>query len=313
MFVSLIALALAGQQISIPIGPKPVVHERPKAPIEVAGPRWAETCKDWDEWDTPGPPVRIHGNSYLVGTCGISAILITGSDGHILIDSGTEKGSETVLANIRALGFKPKDIRIILASHEHLDHVGGISVLQQATGARLYASSTAAKVFESGAATPDDPQAGEHPAIRAARVDSILSDGQEIRLGNLMVKALTTPGHTPGAMSYRWVACDGGVCRTIVYADSMSPISRDGYKFSDHPAYLAAYRAGIAKIAASPCDILVTPHPSASDMRSRMNGEKPWFDEGACKAYADGVSKKLDERLAKEAAPQTPEAKDSAQ
>nr|WP_294849685.1 subclass B3 metallo-beta-lactamase [uncultured Sphingomonas sp.] len=303
MFASLIAIALAGQQISIPLGPKPVVHEKPKAPIEESGPQWAAACKDWDEWDTPAPPVRIHGNSYLVGTCGISAILIVGDEGDILIDSGTEKGSDVVLANIRALGFKPKDIRIILASHEHIDHVGGISVLQQASGARLYASPTAAKVFETGAATPDDPQAGEHPAIRAARVDRIIKDGEEIRLGNLMVKAIATPGHTPGAMSYRWVACDGGVCPTIVYADSMSPVSRNGYRFSDHPDYLAAYRAAIAKVASSPCDILITPHPSASDMRARMLGEKPWRDDDGCKAYADAVSKKLDERLAKEADP----------
>lgn len=304
MFASLFVIALAAQQISIPLGKPPRQVERPKAPIAESGPKWAAACKDWDEWDTPAPPVRIHGDSYLVGTCGISAILIAGKAGHILIDSGTEKGSDVVLANIRALGFKPKDIRVLLATHEHIDHVGGMSVLQQATGAQLYASPTAAKVFETGAATPDDPQAGEHPAIRAARVDRTLSDGEEIRLGNLMVKVMTTPGHTPGAMSYRWVACDGGVCRTIVYADSMSPISRDGYKFSDHSDYLTAYRAGIAKIAASPCDILVTPHPSASDMRSRMIGEKPWEDQNGCKAYAGSVTKRLDERLTKEAAPE---------
>lgn len=304
MFVSLMAMALAGQQVTIPLGPKPVVYEKPKAPIEEAGPQWAAACTDWDDWDKPAPPVRIQGSSYLVGTCGISAILIVGDQGDILIDGTTEKGSDVVLANIRALGFKPKDIRIILTSHEHLDHVGGVSVLQQATGAKLYASETAAKVFETGAATPDDPQAGEHPAFRAARVDKIIKDGEEIRLGNLMVKAIATPGHTPGAMSYRWIACDGGVCPTVVYADSLTPVSSDKYRFSDHPAYLAAFRDSVAKIAASPCDILVTPHPSASDMRSRMNGEKPWRDDGGCKVYAAALTKKLDERLAKEATPE---------
>jgi metallo-beta-lactamase class B len=114
--------------------------------------------------------------------------------------------------------------------------------------------------------------------------------------------ALPTPGHRPGALSWRCESCDGGVCRTIVYADSLSPISRDDYKFSDHPAYLAAYRDSIAKIAASRCEILLTPHPSASDMKERMTGKEKLFDPEGCKAYAASLSKRLDDRLAKEAA-----------
>ena len=81
-----------------------------------------------------------------------------------------------------------------------------------------------------------------------------------------MLTAVATPGHTPGALTWHWGSCDGGVCRQIVYADSLTPVSRDNYRFSDHPAYLAAYRASIAKVAALDCDILLTPHPSASNM-----------------------------------------------
>jgi metallo-beta-lactamase class B len=113
---------------------------------------------------------------------------------------------------------------------------------------------------------------------------------------------MATPGHTPGALSWRWVSCDGGVCRTIVYADSLTPVSRDDYRFSDHPAYVAAYRASIAKIAASPCEILITPHPSASGMRDRFALGKPLFDADGCKTYAAALTKQFDERLAKEAA-----------
>ena len=97
MFAS-IALALAAQQIVIPLGSAPRQVERPKAPIETAGPAWARACGDSTDWDKPAPPVRIHANSYLVGTCGISAILVTGSDGHVLIDGGTEKGAEVIAA-----------------------------------------------------------------------------------------------------------------------------------------------------------------------------------------------------------------------
>jgi metallo-beta-lactamase class B len=303
MFASAFAalLAMSAQQIVIPLGKKPRQIERPKAPIEESGPKWAAACKDWDEWDKPAPPVRIHANTYQVGTCGISAILITGDDGHVLIDSGTEAGAELVAANIRQLGFELRDIRYLLISHEHIDHVGGIARLQQLTGATLVSSAPAEKVLNSGIPSADDPQAGMHKPFPAANVGRVIGDGGDVRIGNIRLFAMTTPGHTPGATSWRWESCDGGVCRTMVYADSLSAVSRDDYKFSDHPEYLAAYRASIAKIAESRCEILLTPHPSASQMRDRMTGKLPLFDPDGCRSYAAKLAKSLDERLAKEA------------
>jgi metallo-beta-lactamase class B len=299
MFASL--LALAAQQIVVPLGQPPKV-ERARAPIEQAGPQWARSCGDSTDWDQPAPPVRIHGNTYLVGTCGISAILVAGSDGHVLIDGGTEKGADVIAANIRTLGFKLRDVRYLLHSHEHFDHVGGTARLQQLTGATLIASAPARRVLETGAASADDPQAGMHAPFRAATVGRVIADRGEVRFGNLLLTAITTPGHTSGALSWRWESCDGGVCRTMVYADSLSPVSRDDYRFSDHPAYLAAYRASIAKIAASRCEILLTPHPSASAMKERMTGKQKLFDTDGCRNYAAALTRRLDERLAKEGA-----------
>jgi metallo-beta-lactamase class B len=301
MFGSLAFIAAAQAGVVIPLGKAPRIIEQPRAPIETAGPRWALACKDSDDWETPAPPVRIHANTYLVGTCGISSILITGSQGQVLIDGGTEQGADLIADNIRRLGYRVEDIRFILHSHEHFDHVGGVSKLQRMSGATLVASAPAAKVFASGAASADDPQAGMHKPFPAANVGRLIRDGEEVRLGSLMLTAMATPGHTPGALSWRWVSCDGGVCRTIVYADSLTPVSRDDYRFSEDPAYLAAYRASIAKVAASPCEILVTPHPSASQMRERLALGKPLLDPDACRAYAAGLSRQLDERLAKEA------------
>jgi len=302
MFVSVASLALAAQQITIPIGPAPRQIERPKAPIEESGPQWAAACGDSTDWDKSAPPVRIHGNTYLVGTCGISSILITGDEGHVLIDGGTEQGAELIAANIRALGFRLKDIRYLLMSHEHFDHVGGIARLQQLTGAKLVVSAPAEKVLSTGVASPDDPQAGMHKPFPAAHVDRVIGDGGEVRLHDFNVTAMTTPGHTPGALSWRWESCDGGVCRTMVYADSLSPISRDDYKFSEHPEYLAAYRASLAKVAAGRCEILLTPHPSASDMKERMIGKEKLFDPNGCRDYAAAIGKRLDERVTKETA-----------
>jgi metallo-beta-lactamase class B len=302
---ALIVPLLAAAQISIPLGKPPRVIEQPRAPIESAGPRWATVCegaKDPDSWNKPAPPVRIHANTYLVGTCGISSILIVGDQGDILIDGGTEQGADVIADNIRALGFRVQDIRFILHSHEHFDHVGGIAKLQRLSGATLVASAPAAKVFETGAASADDPQAGINKPFPPATVGRVIGDNGEVRLGNLMLTAMATPGHTPGALSWRWVSCDGGVCRTIVYADSLTPVSRDDYRFSDHPATVAAFRASIAKVAASPCEILLTPHPSASHMRERLALGRPLFDPDACKAYAAQLTANLDQRLAKEAA-----------
>jgi len=300
--LSLLVAATASAQLTIPLGRTPRQIERPKAPIEEAGPLWAQVCGDSTDWDKPAPPVRIHANTYLVGTCGISAILITGENGHVLIDAGTEQGADLIADNIRELGFKLSDVKYLLHSHEHIDHVGGMARLQQLTGAQLVASPEAAAVFATGKAGKGDPQAGMQPPFPAARVDRVIHDGEAVQLRDLKLTAMTTPGHTPGALSWRWESCDGGVCRTMVYADSLTPVSRDDYKFSDHPEYLAVYRASIAKIAASPCEILLTPHPQASSMKERMTGKQPLFDPDGCRNYAASLTQRLDERLAKEAA-----------
>jgi len=304
MFASLaFAAAVAAQilPVTIPLG-KPKQIERPIAPIQTYGPLYALKCKDSDDWEKPAPPVRIHGNTYLVGTCGISSILIVGTDGDILIDSGTERGADLVAANIRKLGFNPTDVRILLHSHEHFDHVGGMARMEQLTGGQLFASANAAEVFKTGRPGAGDPQSATLSPFPPARVDRIIRDGEEVRLGNLMAKAYETKGHTHGALTWQWVSCDGGVCRTIVYADSLTPVSSPGYRFTDHPGAIEAFRASIAKVAGLDCDILLTPHPSASKMRDRLARGKPLLDTNACRAYAAQLTKQLDDRIAKEAA-----------
>ena len=303
MFASLaFAAALQLLPITVPLGKPPRQIEQPIAPLETAGPAFAAACKDWDDWNKPAPPVRIHANTYLVGTCGISAILITGTAGDILIDGGPETAADLIARNVRKLGFKLNDIKILLHSHEHPDHVGGIARLQQLTGAELFASGEAARVLATGIASSNDPQAGLSKPFPAARVDRIVHDGEQVRLGNLTLTAVATPGHTPGALSWHWGGCDGGVCRQIAYVDSLTTVSRPDYRFTDHPSYIAAFRASIAKVAALDCDILLTPHPSASHMIDRLAGRAPIENMSACRDYAAARSSELEERIAKEMA-----------
>src|SRR6478672_6987278 len=272
MFAKAALLLAAFQGIVIPFS-RPRVIEQPRAPIQQMGPRWAVECdgvKDPESWNKPAPPVRIHGNTYLVGSCGISSILIVGSAGSVLIDGGTEEDAGLIADNIQTLGYNVRDIRFILTSHEHADHVGGISKLAQLSGATVVTSAAAAKVLTAGTPSTDDPQFGIAKRFPPVQVGRTVRDGEEVLIGNIMLTAIATPGHTPGALSWRWVSCDGGVCRTIVYADSLTPVSRDDYRFSDHPATVAAFRASIAKVASSLCEILLTPHPSVSHMRERL-------------------------------------------
>ena len=264
---------------------------------------WAATCADFDEWDKPGPPFRVHGNTYYVGTCGISSLLVVSPEGHALIDSGTDKGAEIVLANIRALGFDPKDVKVLLMSHEHFDHVGGMARLQAATGATIVATPEAAAVLRTGRPGKDDPQANSgHPAFPPVTGRIVELYGEAVQLiGDTEFRPIRTPGHTPGALSWAWRDCGDGPCAAIVYADSLNPISSDGYKFSGHPELVAAFRAGLAKVAAAPCDIVLAPHPGAAGMRDRLLGTRPLVDRDGCRAYAATATRRLDKRLADEA------------
>ena len=265
---------------------------------------WPQACEDFDDWDKPGPPFALAGSdSYYVGTCGIAAILIDSGDGLILIDSGTDAGADAVLANIAALGFDPADVKLILTSHEHFDHVGGVAKIQQATGARLVTSEAAAQVLTTGEVSPEDPQFGTIDGVKPARVDRIVGNGDVVELGNKRLIAITTPGHTHGALSWSWHGCNAeGQCRSFVYADSLSPVSSDSYRFSDHPDYLAAYRDAIAREAALDCDVLVTPHPSASEMRDKLLAGD--IASGMnCAQYAASITTRLDARLAEEQPP----------
>ena len=264
---------------------------------------WTTACQEWDEWDKTGPAWRVHGDTYYVGTCGITALLVASPQGHVLFDSGTREGAVRVLENVRLLGFRPENIGTVLTSHEHFDHVGGLWWIHQNSGARVLTSPQAQRVIGTGEADPGDPQFGMYGPMHPlpAGTVSTIQPGRPVALNGLSFTPIATPGHTPGALSWQWESCEGGECLSIVYADSLSPISSDEYRFSDHPAYVAEYRAGLDRLAALDCDILLTPHPSASKMHERLVAGT--LRGGmSCRDYAAGIAARLDERLAKEAA-----------
>jgi metallo-beta-lactamase class B len=295
------ALLLFALTAAAACAPVESVQENPSAPPPT-GAELAAACQGRDGWSDPAPPARIFGNVHYVGTCGITVLLIAGRDGHVLIDGATAEAVPSILANIRRLGFRPEDVRIILTSHEHVDHVGGIAALKRATGARLLARAEARRVLQTGETDPADPQAGAIPGFTGVPVDRIVLDGETVRVGRLALTAHATPGHTAGSTSWSWRSCEARQCRDFVYADSLTAVSREGYRFTNQPLLQARFRAAFDRVAALPCDVLITPHPSASNLFPRLAGEAPLADPNACRAYAETARGRLAERLAREAA-----------
>src|SRR5690606_37341672 len=118
----------------------------------------------------------------------------------------TEAGAQTVMANIRALGFDPAHVNVLLTSHEHYDHVGGLAVLQRASGATVYTSAAALEVLRSGRSAEEDPQHGMHPPMRPVSELQPITPGKPVRSGidDVAITPIETPGHTPGALSLQW-------------------------------------------------------------------------------------------------------------
>jgi metallo-beta-lactamase class B len=284
-----------------------VTRAVPVSEARTQGTALATSCKDRHGWSDAAPPARIFGNTYYVGTCGISVLLVTSRKGHVLIDGATAKAAPSILANIRALGFKPREIRFIVGSHEHLDHMGGFAALKAATGAKLLVSAAARPMVETGKTDADDPQFGIILDMQPVPVDGILTfhpDPDDIITGEpTRVLSLTphfTPGHTSGGTSWTWQSCEGGKCVNFAYVDSMSAVSADGYRFADHPERVAPFRTTFDRVAALKCDILITPHPGVSNVFERLSGKEPLIDGEACRRLVTAMRKRLDDRLAKE-------------
>ncbi|HVG45421.1 MAG TPA: subclass B3 metallo-beta-lactamase [Longimicrobium sp.] len=261
-------------------------------------------CASCAEWNAPQRPFRLHGNSWYVGTHGLSAVLITSPAGHVLIDGGLPESAPLIEANVRALGFRMRDVKLILNSHTHFDHAGGIAALQRASGAAVAASGPSAAVLARGASGPDDPQYGTLPPFAPVPVARVVADGDTVRVGPLALVAHLTPGHTPGSTTWSWRSCESRHCLEMVYADSQTPVSADGFRYTASAAWptaVADFERGIATIERLRCDLLVTPHPDASGLWERVAARRV-VDPQACRRYAATARERLARRVADERA-----------
>jgi metallo-beta-lactamase class B len=261
-----------------------------------------------DEWNMPQAPFRIFGNSYYVGTRGLSAILITSDNGHVLIDGGLPESASRIADAIRGLGFRIEDVRLILNSHVHRDHAGGLPELQRLSGANVAAGAWSASVLRSGAPGRGDPQFATATPIAPIADVLTISDNETLRMGPIAITARLTPGHTPGGTSWTWQSCEAARCLNLVYADSLTAVASDGFRFTASTAYpqaLTDFARSFAVLEGLRCDILLTPHPEFSDTFGKLarrgaGAANAFVDPEGCRKYAATARQGFQERLARE-------------
>ncbi len=262
-------------------------------------------CGNCARWNTPQQPFRLFGNSYYIGTRGLSAVLIDTGAGLIVLDGALPQSAPRIAENIRTLGFNLEDVRWVLNSHAHFDHAGGIAALARLSGARVGASAAGAEALRLGTVTADDPQAGYgagnvFPAIEPV---TVIVDGGTPTLGNTRVRAHYTPGHTAGSTTWSWQSCEGGRCAAMVYADSLNAVAAPGFRFSDSPARVAQFRASIARVARLHCDIMVPVHPEFGALFTHLeqgSSTTRFVEADACRRYAAAARKRLQQTIADE-------------
>ena len=267
----------------------------------------ARECPSCAEWNAPQRPFRLHGNTYWVGTHGLGAILVTSPAGHVLIDGALPESAPLIRANIESLGFRIGDVKLIVNSHAHFDHAGGIAALQRASGARVSASEWSAAVLAGGKPLPGDPQLGLALPFPAVAGVKRFAFGDTLRVGSIALVPHATAGHTPGGTTWSWRSCDGERCLDFVYADSQTPVSADEFLFTrstTYPNALADFRRAHATLERLSCDVLLTPHPDASGLWRRVAADgtprAQLVDRSACRRYAATARRLLEERIERE-------------
>ena len=243
-------------------------------------------------WNQPVEPFRIIGNIYYVGASDVTSFLIVTPAGDILLDGGFVETAPQIEVNIKRLGFRLSDVKILLSSHAHYDHAGGLAELRRATGATFYASAGDAQVLESGG--HGDPSFVSDVAFPPVKPDRLLHDGSGVMLGGMALTARVTAGHTKGCTTWTTMVSDGGKSYHVVFVCSTSVLP--GIKLlnnQSYPTIASDYENTFRVLRALPCDVFLGAHGSFFNLTAKREalarGAKPnpFIDPAGYHAYVE--------------------------
>ena len=270
---------------------------------------WAsgETDEERPEWNQPAPAFRILGNIHYVGTNELAAYLLTTPEGHILIDGGLPESAPLIEASIGKLGFKMEDVKILLTTQAHFDHVGSLAALAKASGGQVMVMVGDQEIVEQGG--KGDYLFGDKPSFPATQVARVLRDGTPVTLGGTTLIAIATPGHTRGCTTFTTSVEEDGRPLLVVFpgSTSVNPGTRL-VKHESYPGIKADYEQTFATLSALEPDVFLGAHTGFFDLAGKrerlLKGEKPnpFIDPAGYKKWIQEMKSRFDKLVAEEAA-----------
>lgn len=253
------------------------------------------------EWNKPVEPFKIIGNVYYVGASEITSFLIISPKGHILIDGGFAETAPQIKENIVKLGFKLKDVKILLNTQAHYDHAAGLAELKRATEAKMLISAEDKILLENGG--KDDFAFGNDYSYEPVKADRIIKDGEIIKLGNVSLKTIFTPGHTKGCTSF-WLETkeNGKTYNVLFHGSTTSP----GYKLvgnEKYPNIIADYEKTFSLLKKLNPDVFLASHGNFFDLLDKIEKLKqdkssnPFIDPNIYKDFLESTEKDLREKI----------------
>lgn len=256
-------------------------------------------------WNQPVEPFRIAGNLYYVGASDVTAFLFTTPKGHILIDGGFVETAPLIRASVAKLGFRLEDVKILLSSHAHVDHAGGLAALKEWSGAKFYASEKDAALHARGGR--GDFLFGDRMTYPAVQADRLVRDREKVTLGGTTLTAHLTPGHTEGCTTWTAEVQEGGKKLSAVFVCSTTV--NPGVVLLGNPKYpsiAADYARSFETLRKLPCDFFFAPHGSFFDLTEKAGKLRqgarpnPFLDAAGWRRFLDRTEERFRKQLAEE-------------
>jgi len=227
-------------------------------------------------WNQPVPPFRIAGQLYYVGMSQVTSLLITTKEGHILIDGGFAESAPVILENVRRLGFRPEDIHILLSTHAHMDHAGGLAEIKTKTQARLYAGTEDSVLLARGGRR--DFAFGDRLPFPAVIADVGVKDSDEVILGDAVLRAVATPGHTKGCTTWSFSVHENGRPLKVVMIGGISAPDYQLVGNKDYPQIISDFETTFRKLKKMECDIPLEGHGFFFGLEEKAAGKRSFVD-----------------------------------